>query len=110
VAEDTRYTIRVRAHDGAITEYEGLEGWRVMEVLRDLGAGIKGECGGALSCATCHVYVDPDWTAVCPPKSDEEDEMLDEAYDVRENSRLSCQILLNDETNGILVEIPAQLD
>ncbi|MEO9297540.1 2Fe-2S iron-sulfur cluster-binding protein [Devosia alba] len=86
---------------GADHELEGLEGWRVMEVIRDWGLNIKAECGGALSCATCHVYVDKDWTAVVGAPSEEEEDMLDSVGDVRPNSRLSCQILLSDALDGL---------
>lgn len=86
---------------GADHELEGLEGWRVMEVIRDWGLNIKAECGGALSCATCHVYVDKDWTAVVGAPSEEEEDMLDSVGDVRPNSRLSCQILLSDTLDGL---------
>jgi len=86
---------------GADHELEGLEGWRVMEVIRDWGLNIKAECGGALSCATCHVYVDKNWTAVVGAPSEEEEDMLDSVGDVRPNSRLSCQILLSDALDGL---------
>lgn len=103
-------TVRVRRPDGDVLTLPALEGWRLMEVLRDMGLPIKGECGGALACATCHVHVDPDWLDRLEPPSDEELDMLDEAFDVRDNSRLSCQILLNERTDGILVSIPPQPD
>lgn len=106
MADDIEFTVRVRGSDDAIETYPALEGWRLMEILRDYGLPIKGECGGALACATCHVHVDPDWLERCPPKTAEEESMLDEAFDVRETSRLSCQILINEKTNGIIVSIP----
>ena len=86
-------------------ELEGLDGWRVMEVIRDWGLNIKAECGGALSCATCHVYVDADWTAVVGAPSDDEEDMLDSVGDVRPNSRLSCQILMSDALDGLKVTL-----
>ena len=88
--------IFVTDHAGEEHELEALEGWRVMEVIRDWGLNIKAECGGALSCATCHVYVDKDWFEVVGAPSDEEEDMLDSVGDVRSNSRLSCQILMSD--------------
>src|SRR5690606_22831756 len=84
---------------------EGLEGWRVMEVIRDWGLNIKAECGGALSCATCHVYVDQDWLDVVGLPSDEEEDMLDSVGDVRANSRLCCQILMSDALDGLKVTL-----
>ena len=86
---------------GTEHELEGLEGWRVMEVIRDWGLNIKAECGGALSCATCHVYVDKSWLDVVGAPSDEEEDMLDSVGDVRSNSRLSCQLLMSDALDGL---------
>ena len=99
--------ILVTDQAGAEHELEGLEGWRVMEVIRDWGLNIKAECGGALSCATCHVYVDKDWFEVVGAPSDEEEDMLDSVGDVRSNSRLSCQILMSDELDGLKVTLAA---
>lgn len=91
--------------DGKEHELEALEGWRVMEVIRDYLLPIKAECGGACSCATCHVYVDEEWIDKLNPRSDEEEDMLDEAIDVQDNSRLSCQILMSDELDGLRVRM-----
>lgn len=82
-----------------------LEGWRVMEIIRDHGLPIKAECGGSLECATCHVYVAPEWLDKLVEKSDEEDEKLDEAFVVKRNSRLSCQILMREDLNGLEVTL-----
>jgi 2Fe-2S ferredoxin len=76
-----------------------------MEVIRDAGLPIKAECNGALSCATCHVYVDEGWTARLPPATPEEREMLDGAFDVRGNSRLSCQIILTEKLDGLALAL-----
>ena len=95
----------VTDQDGLEHELEALEGWRVMEVIRDWGLPIKAECGGALACATCHVYVDPDWYDRLVPMSDEEEERLDDAMLVKSNSRLSCQILMSDELDGLRVRL-----
>ena len=69
-------------------------------------AGIVADCGGAMSCATCHVYVDPAWTMTVGPASDLEQSMLECAVDPRENSRLSCQIVVQAELDGLIVHIP----
>lgn len=69
-------------------------------------AGIIAECGGACSCATCHVYVDSAWLPKLPPPEPIEDGMLDCVLDRRPNSRLSCQIRLRDELDGITVNVP----
>jgi len=97
--------IVVRDHQGVEHTLEALEGWRVMEVIRDWGVGIKAECGGACACATCHVYVDPAWLDLLIPPTDEEIERLDEAHSVEPNSRLSCQILMTDALDGLRVEL-----
>ncbi|PHS28309.1 MAG: ferredoxin [Robiginitomaculum sp.] len=78
-----------------------LPGWRAMEVIRDYGLPIKAECGGACACATCHVYVDPDWSDKLVPPTEEEEGRLDEAFVVKNNSRLSCQILMSPALNGL---------
>jgi len=93
--------IIVTDQDGKTHDIEGIEGWRVMEIIRDSGLPIKAECGGCAACATCHVYVDLDWLdRLVPPREDEID-LLDTAPDVRENSRLSCQILMAEELDGL---------
>lgn len=97
--------IHVTDQNGAEHELEGLEGWRVMEVIRDWGLNIKAECGGAASCATCHVYVDDAWLGKLTPPSHEEEDLLYTAPDVQPNSRLSCQILLSDELDGLKVTL-----
>lgn len=97
--------ILVTDHAGAEHELEALEGWRVMEIIRDWGYPIRAECGGACVCATCHIYVDPAWVDRLSPPSDEEDAMLDEAFDVRDTSRLSCQILMRPELDGLRVTL-----
>lgn len=84
---------------------EGENGWRLMEVIRDQGLPIKAECGGACACATCHVYVAPEWVEKLNPKDEEEEDQLDLAFEVEENSRLSCQIILNETLDGLKVSL-----
>lgn len=92
--------------NGAEEEYEAIEGWTLMEILREYGLGVKAECGGALACATCHVYVDPDWVARLPaPRPDEVDMIADHAMAPRETSRLSCQIVLTSALDGLKVAV-----
>ncbi len=98
--------IIVTDHQGVEHTLEALEGWRVMEVIRDWGVGIKAECGGACACATCHVYVDPEWVDRLVSPSDEEIDRLDEAMMVDERtSRLSCQILMTEALDGLRVRL-----
>jgi 2Fe-2S ferredoxin len=97
--------IHVTDQDGVEHELEGLDGWRVMEVIRDWGLNIKAECGGACSCATCHVYVENGWFEKLSAPSDDEEDLLYSTLDKRDNSRLSCQILLSDELDGMKVTL-----
>lgn len=82
-------------------------GMTLMEAALDNNVpGIVAECGGACSCATCHVYIDEKWQSAVGEPNPMEDDMLDFAYDRRENSRLSCQIVLVESLNGLVVHIP----
>jgi ferredoxin, 2Fe-2S len=97
--------VTVHMPDGTSHRLEALEGWRVMEVIRDWGLPIKAECGGACACATCHVWVGEDWLAKLVPPTSEELEMLDGAFNVVERSRLCCQIIMSKELDGLEVEL-----
>lgn len=97
--------ILVTDHDGVEHELEALEGWRVMEVIRDWDLNIKAECGGACACATCHVFVDENWAEKLIGATSEEEDMLDTVSDVQQNSRLSCQILMSDALDGLKVTL-----
>jgi 2Fe-2S ferredoxin len=95
--------------DGAIKVVDVPNGHSVMEgAIRNDVDGILAECGGSCSCATCHVYVDEKWLALIPPASAIELEMLEMAEDRRPNSRLSCQIQITDELQGLSVEVAEQ--
>lgn len=79
----------------------------VMEVAVKNGIpGIDADCGGACACATCHVYVDPEWTAKTGEADSMEQSMLDFANDLQDNSRLSCQIKVTEELDGLVVRLP----
>jgi 2Fe-2S ferredoxin len=97
--------LKVRMPDGTTHRLEALDGWRVMEVIRDWGLPIKAECGGACPCATCRVWVDPKWLSKLPTPSDEELEMLDGAFHVDERSRLCCQIIMSEALDGLEIEL-----
>lgn len=97
--------------DGSERVIDANENWSVMETaVANNVEGIQGTCGGSMACATCHVYVHPEWKsrveAQDNEKSEEEEDMLDMAFDVRETSRLGCQIKLTDELNGLIVALP----
>ena len=82
-------------------------GKSVMQVAVDnMVPGIVGDCGGCWSCATCHGYVDPSWADKLPPKSDDEEMMLEGALNVEPNSRLTCQLNVSDEVDGLIVRLP----
>lgn len=91
--------------DGKEHELEAIEGWRLMEVIRDYGFPIKAECGGACACATCHVYINDDWINKLHAIRNDEEEMLDEAFNVNDRSRLSCQIILDETLDGLRVTL-----
>ena len=97
--------ILVTDQEGVEHELEGLDGWRVMEVIRDWGLNIKAECGGAASCATCHVYVDEAFMDKLAPMSEDEEDLIYSTMDKKPNSRLSCQILLSDKLDGLKVTL-----
>jgi 2Fe-2S ferredoxin len=88
---------------------EGQLGSTVMETaLRNSVPGIEAECGGACACATCHVYVSPEWTETVGKPSQMEEDMLDFAFEVRPNSRLSCQIKVTAALDGLVVTTPGK--
>lgn len=91
--------------EGVLHELEAEPGWTLMEVIREAGLPIEAACGGCCACATCHVYVDPEWFAKLPEPSEDENAMLDEAFEVRETSRLACQIRLGPSLSGIRVTL-----
>ncbi len=93
--------------DGTVRTVDGELGSTVMETaIKNNVPGIEAECGGACACATCHVYVDDAWRAVVGDPSPMEEDMLDFGYDVKPNSRLSCQIKVTDELEGLVLRIP----
>ena len=94
-------------HDGTEHVIDVKPGQSVMEgAVKNNVPGIDADCGGACACATCHVYVDAAWTDKTGTKSAMEESMLDFAEGVEPNSRLSCQIKVSDELNGLVVRMP----
>ncbi len=92
---------------GTARTVEGESGSTVMETaIRNGVPGIEAECGGACACSTCHVYVDEAWREKVGEPSPMEEDMLDFAYDVKPNSRLSCQMKVSDDLNGLVVRTP----
>ncbi len=97
--------------DGSEQEVNTPKNWSIMQAaVSNEVKGIEGACGGSMACATCHVYLHPDWVerveAQDNEQSEEEEDMLDVAFDVRDTSRLGCQIKLTDELDGLVVALP----
>jgi 2Fe-2S ferredoxin len=94
-------------HSGKSHEIDAPEGLTVMEVaVKNNIPGIDADCGGACACSTCHVYVDPAWVGRLPKKEPMEVDMLDFAYQPNENSRLTCQIKITKDLEGLVVRMP----
>src|SRR5471032_2833836 len=95
-------------HDGTVHTVEAEVGSTVMETaLRNNVSSIVAECGGSCTCATCLVHVDEAWSKIVGPPSEDEEEMLDTAFEVKPTSRLSCQIKVTQALDGLIVRTPA---
>jgi 2Fe-2S ferredoxin len=97
--------VRVIDRDGVERELDAPSGASLMEPLRDMDDGVAAICGGMCSCATCHVYIDEEWVAKVPPAMSDETDMLGDLTTRKSNSRLSCQVILNDSLSGIKVSV-----
>lgn len=96
-----------QSHDGKEQTIEVASGLSIMEgAVRNAVAGIDADCGGACSCATCMVYVSPEWWDRLPPKDDAESSMLEFCKEAADNSRLSCQIKVTEALDGIRLKTP----
>ena len=93
--------------NGNSREIDARAGQTLLEIAWDNGLDVEGACEGSMACATCHVIVDPAWFDRLPDPSEDEEDMLDLAYDIRKTSRLGCQITLTDALDGLVVT-PAQ--
>ena len=95
--------------DNKVHTVDVQNGLTVMEgaVQNDI-PGIDADCGGGMACATCHVYIDDNWIDKLTPKEDGEEDMLDMAFEPKQNSRLSCQLTVSDELDGLVVNIPSK--
>jgi 2Fe-2S ferredoxin len=95
-------------HDGTAHDVDAAEGLSLMEAAKQQGVpGIAADCGGSCACATCHVHVDPDWFGAVGPAEEDEADLLQFANDPGETSRLSCQVRLRAELDGLVVRLPA---
>ena len=94
-------------HNGQKHTIDVATGLSIMEgAIQNNIPGIDADCGGAMACATCHVYVKEEWFNNLPQKEHGEEDMLDMAFEPKKNSRLSCQILVSKEIDGIVVDLP----
>ena len=101
--------ITYHTHDNKTQTIDVQNGLTVMEgaIQNDI-PGIDADCGGSMACATCHVYVKQEWFDRINKKTEGEDDMLDQAYEPKKNSRLSCQLIVTDELNGLVVQLPSK--
>ena len=94
-------------HNGTNHTVDVQNGLTVMEgAVQNNIPGIDADCGGGMACATCHVYIKEDWFDKINKKNEGEDDMLDQAYEPKKNSRLSCQIIVSDDLDGLVVDMP----
>jgi 2Fe-2S ferredoxin len=107
--EWTMPKLKIIAFDGTEFDLDAEAGSTVMEnAIKNAVPGIEAECGGACACATCHVYVDEAWTERVGQPDVMEEDMLDFAYETKPNSRLSCQIKMTVDFDGLVVRVPEQ--
>ena len=99
-------SITVIDREGKEHKLKASKGFTIMEIIRDAGLDIEAACGGCCSCATCHIYVDEKWLNKIPQAEEAEEDMIDMAFEPKKNSRLSCQIIVNDELDGLEVTTP----
>ena len=100
--------VRFTTSDGSHVDAEAGPGDNLLRVAQAAGMPLEGTCEGQMACSTCHVVVDAEWFERLPEASEEEEDMLDLAAGVRRTSRLSCQIVLTAEMDGLRVAIPAE--
>ena len=93
--------------DGEALEVDAPIGLSVLEVAHKHGVDIEGACEGSLACSTCHVIVDPQWYELLNEASEDEEDMLDLAFNLTVTSRLGCQIVISEELDGLTVQLPA---
>ena len=100
--------IKVKDREGEVQELKAEIGSTIMEIIRDAGLDIEAACGGCCACATCHVYITNDKIYKLNSIDDDEESMLDQAFDVEKNSRLGCQIEYIDEMDGMEITLAPQ--
>jgi 2Fe-2S ferredoxin len=93
--------------DGTERKVDAPIGLSVLEIAHRHGVDIEGACEGSLACSTCHVIVDPEWYELLKEASEDEEDMLDLAFNLSQTSRLGCQIIITEELDGLIVRLPA---
>ncbi|MDQ1079051.1 ferredoxin family 2Fe-2S iron-sulfur cluster binding protein [Pseudoroseomonas cervicalis] len=93
--------------DGTRREVDAPLGLSVLEIAHKHGVDIEGACEGSLACSTCHVIVDASWFGKLSEPTEDEEDMLDLAFDLQETSRLGCQLIMSDELDGLVVKLPS---
>eukprot|EP01059_Diplonema_ambulator_P004997 TRINITY_DN1473_c1_g1_i1.p2 TRINITY_DN1473_c1_g1~~TRINITY_DN1473_c1_g1_i1.p2 ORF type:complete len:121 (+),score=27.33 TRINITY_DN1473_c1_g1_i1:44-406(+) len=101
--------VEFRTPDHEIIKARAKVGTSLMEAGKGAGVDIEAACDGACACSTCHCYVEPEWLAKLPKPTEDEEDMLDMAMDLRDNSRLACQIILSTDLEGMIVEMPKEV-
>ena len=101
-------TIKVKDRGGIVHQLKAETGSTIMEIIRDAGLDIEAACGGCCACATCHIYITNDKIEKLNSIDDDEESMLDQAFDVEKNSRLGCQIEYTEEMDGIELSLAPQ--
>ena len=96
--------------DGNRKEVDAPVGLSVMEIAHKFDVDIEGACEGSLACATCHVIVAPDWYEKLGDPSEDEEDMLDLAFGLKPTSRLGCQIVMTEDLDGLVVELPREVN
>ena len=91
--------------DGDVQEVNGVEGQSLLDVAQAAGQPLEGTCESQMACSTCHVIIDKDWFDKLPRSVEDEEDMLDQAFFVEDNSRLGCQIFMREELDGLTVRL-----
>jgi ferredoxin len=101
-------TVTFISADGESQEVQAVDGRNLLDVAQAAGQPLEGTCEGQMACSTCHVIIDKDWFDRLPRAVEDEEDMLDLASGARRTSRLSCQIMLTPELDGLVVHVPAE--
>lgn len=96
-----KHSILVTDHAGKEHKLEAIPGFSIMEIIRDAGLDLEAICGGCCACATCHCYLNEEYLAKINKADDDEESMLDQVFEVKKNSRLTCQLTFTEDLDGL---------